>query len=51
VFQGGDGGHLEWECGNILGAGGEFFQDVVDMRWEIDLISGFGMICGVGTNP
>jgi hypothetical protein len=31
--------------------GGEFSRILLDTRWEIGPRSGFGVICGVGTNP
>jgi hypothetical protein len=30
---------------------GVFFLDLLDMRWEMGLRLGFGIICGVGTSP
>lgn len=34
-----------------VGVGEKFFLGLLEMRWEMGLRSGFGMMCGVGTNP
>jgi len=31
--------------------GEKFSLDLLDMRWEMGLRLGFGIICGVGTSP
>jgi hypothetical protein len=41
---------LELERGNILGTGDEFFQDLSDMKWEMTLRFGFGMMYVVEIN-
>jgi hypothetical protein len=36
------------ECGNILGGGGGFSRDILDMQWAMDLRFDSGMMLGGG---
>jgi hypothetical protein len=38
------------ECRNILGGGGEFSRDLLDMKWEIGLGFDSSMMFSVGIN-
>lgn len=41
---------MELECGNISGGSEEFFRDILDIKWEMELRFSFGMIYGGGIN-
>jgi len=38
-------------CEKASGRGGGISLDLSDIKWEMGLRSGFGIICGVRTNP
>jgi hypothetical protein len=42
---------IGWGCGKTLGGNREIFLDLLDMRWEIGLILGFGIMSSVEIRP